>query len=206
MKILKILCALGGMIFFSLTSASATTVIPMDLKELAENAELIFVGTVTHIGSEKEAKTIHTYVTFSDLQVLKGIHLDPTIEIRLGGGTVRGETVEVLGMPKFVVGERALIFLAGNFQYLCPIVGWGQGRYKVKREHTSGKDFIFDDADTPVTEIRGNKIVRSKKITELRGSPGVPDHGVTPEERETETRVTLEGFTAAIEAIMGIGE
>lgn len=125
MKVLKILLFLSGMTFLAWSSAYALTVVlPVDLKDLTVNAELIFVGTVSDIRSQKEANKIYTYVTFSDLQLIKGIYLEEIITVRFDGGTVRGETFRIPGMPKFVVGERDLLFLAANFRSVCPIVGW----------------------------------------------------------------------------------
>ena len=106
MRILKILTAVVSITFLSLTSASATTLIPMDLKDLTAKAELIFVGTVINIRSERQTHTIDTYVTFSDLRVLKGSYVAATIEMRLLGGSIAGESVQVYGMPNFVVGEK----------------------------------------------------------------------------------------------------
>jgi hypothetical protein len=195
--------------FITLTSAFATTLIPMDFQDLTAKAELIFVGTVIDIRSEKAANTIYTHVTFADLRVLKGSDPGATIEVRLSGGTVAGETVHVFGMPEFVVGEKNIIFLAGNSQFICPIVGSGQGRFKVRWDEISRQEVIFDDRDVPVTEIRGREIVRAKRTQNPKGSPGVPDRGVVAirevQKQEFETKVPLEGFVSAIETRMGIG-
>ena len=205
MKRLKLLFAL---MFIPLTSAFATTLSPVDFQDLTAKAELIFVGTVIDIRSEKAADTIYTHVTFADLRVLKGTEPGATIEVLLSGGTVAGETVHVFGMPEFVVGEKNIIFLAGNSQFICPIVGWGQGRFKVRWDEVSRQEVVFDDRDVPVTEIRGREILRAKRIRSPKGLPGVPDRGevVVPEvqKQESEKRVPLESFVSAIETRMGI--
>ena len=207
MKTLKILCALVGMMVLSPTSTTALTVIPMDLGDLTAEAELIFIGTVTNIRSERKPNTIYTYVIFSELRTVKGIYLQETIEVRLTGGTVAGETLSIPGMPKFIVGDRDLIFLAGNLRYICPIVGWGQGRFKIRWDEAFGQDAVFDDADTPVTGVVGDEIIRAKTAVNLQeSSPGVPDSGETPvpQAQELETRASLESLIAAIETKMGI--
>lgn len=211
MKILRTLCALAAIMFFPPTSALALTVLPMDLKGLTERAELIFVGTAIDIRSAKR-DTIYTYVTFSDLRIVKGTSLESTIDVRLTGGTVAGESLEVPGMPQFVVGERDLIFLAGNFQYICPIVGWGQGRFKIKRSETSGQEAVFDGAGVRVTGIRGNKVMRPRIfVNPKNSSPGVPDTGevITRQSQELQTRksqtaIPLTRFISGIERVMGI--
>ena len=205
MKSLRILFAM----FISLTSAFATTLIPMDFQDLTAKAELIFIGTVIDIRSEKDIHTIYTHVTFADLRVLKGSDPGATIEVRLSGGTVAGESVHVFGMPEFVVGEKNLIFLAGNTQFICPIVGWGQGRFKVRWDEVSRQEVVFDDRDVPVTEIRGREIVRARRTRNAKGSPGVPDRGQVVvrevQKQELETRLPLDSFVSAIETRMGIG-
>jgi hypothetical protein len=207
MKTLKILFALAWMTLLSLPSASATTVVPRDLAELTADAEMIFIGTVIDIRSERQNRSIYTYVTFADLRVLKGSHLRRTIEVRLSGGTVAGETLRVFGMPSFVVGEQNLIFLAGNFQFLCPIVGWGQGRFKIRWDEVSRQEVVFDDSDVPVTDIRGKEIVRANKTRIPRGSPGVPERGMSLVHtlQAPETKVSLKSLVSAIETRMGIG-
>jgi hypothetical protein len=212
-RVLKVHLVVGWMLLIFLPLARATTIVPMDLADLTTNAELIFIGTVTDISSERDARTIYSYVTFSDLEVLKGTYLEETIEVRLSGGTVAGETVQVVGMPKFVIGERNLIFLAGNFKFVCPIVGWGQGRFKILRDEITGQEMVFDNSDIPVVEIEGNKIIRARKSGITQGSAGVPEGlpkvvdraaGSIKMSQEVEKRLTVESFISAIEKKMGI--
>ena len=208
MKTLRMLCALAGIFFMSIATGRATTVLPMNLKDLTVNAELIFGGTVSDIRSEKQGNTIYTYVTFSNLQFVKGTHVGPTIEVRLSGGSVADETIEVVGMPNFVLGERNLIFLAGNHRYLCPIVGWEQGRFKIRWDGVSRREVVFDGANDPVTEISGNQIVKGRKARLARGFPGVPDSGPAAsvdvqQQREEKRALSLGEFVSAVEKIMG---
>jgi hypothetical protein len=189
------------------TPAPATTLIPMDFADLTANAELIFVGTVSDIQAERAVDTIYTHVTFADLHVLKGSHPGEAIGVRLMGGSVGSERVQAFGMPQFVIGERSLIFLAGNFRHVCPIVGWGQGRFKIRWDAHAGQEVVFDDREVPVTAVRDREIVRARKIAERRGSPGTPDIGevIVPDTPESEPSMSLEAFIRAIETRMGIG-
>jgi hypothetical protein len=202
--------ALGiGLVWLALApvAASATTLIPVDFAELTGRAETIFVGTVSDIQVRRAAETIFTHVTFSDLRVVKGSHPDGTVQVRLWGGTVDGATVRVFGMPRFVLGETNLVFLAGNGQSACPIVGWGQGRFKVRWDPVSRQELVFDDRDRPVTEIRGEQIIRARPAGRPRGTPGVPTAGeiVLPDPAEDDRRVSLESFIQAIQVRMSAG-
>ena len=207
MKILTLLYTLAGAVLFSTAAANATTVLPMNLKDLTVGAEIIFVGTVSDIRSEKQVNAIYTYVAFSNLQFVKGEHPGTTIEIRLFGGSVGGETIEVLGMPRYVLGERNLIFLAGNYRYICPVVGWGQGRFKIGRDTLSGRQVMLDGVNRPVTEIAGNQIVTESNARPSRGFPGIPVSGPMPSlhfdhPREQKKPVSLQEFIAFIHKII----
>ena len=184
--------------------APGTTLIPMDLGDLTAKAEDIFVGTVSDVRSEKADGMIVTYVTFSDLRVVKG-SLEDSVEVRLSGGTVGEETLHVYGMPRFEVGERNLVFLAGNGRHGCPIVGWGQGRFRIRHDQGSRQELVFDDGDAPVAAIRDRQIVRATRERGRRGSPGVPDagHVVIAPPVAPRGRLSLESFVAVIETRMG---
>lgn len=212
MKTLKTLCALLGMMFFYNLPTFALTVMPMDLRDLTAQAGMIFIGTVTDIRSEKDSNTIYTYVTFSDLRVVKGIYLDETIKVRLSGGTVAGETLHIPGMPKFVVGDKDIIFLAGNFRYFCPVVGWGQGRFKIRWDENLRQEVVFDNSNVSVKGIKGNKIIRASTVmSPQNASPGVPDTGEisAPKAEELEAqrldkKLSLKNFITVIEREMGV--
>ena len=72
MKALRIMGALVWTMLFSSASSFALTVRQVDLKDLTTKADLIFIGIVTTIKTERAPNTIYTYVTFSDLQGSEG--------------------------------------------------------------------------------------------------------------------------------------
>src|SRR5436853_5520041 len=88
----------------ALVQVDATTVIPPTFDQLVEQAELIFQGTVTDVRSvwegEGAQRHIDTYITFQTQDSLKG-NVDASYTIRLLGGTVGDETMEVTDAPKF---------------------------------------------------------------------------------------------------------
>src|SRR4030095_16313553 len=87
----------GACLIFS-SSLLATTVIPPSFDELVSRAELIFQGSVTDVRSqwigEGAQRHIVTYVTFSVADAIKGSP-GATYTIRMLGGTVDGQTMEV---------------------------------------------------------------------------------------------------------------
>ena len=208
MKKLHMLYALAVLSLISFSNAGATTVLPMDLGKLTANAEMIFIGTVVDVRSQKESNALYTYVTFGDLEIVKGTYTAATIEARLLGGSVGGETLEVVGMPKFVLGERNMIFLAGNFRYSCPIVGWGQGRFKIAWDELSRQEVILDNESIPISGVKDKEVVRAKRGRAVTGFPGIPDSRVAdvlsePQQREIQT-FPVQDFVSVIQTIMGI--
>jgi hypothetical protein len=112
--------------------AKATVVVPKDFVALCREADLIFVGTVTDTRSrwvDEADGDIETLVTFSDLDPLLGVE-QGTVTLRFSGGEMDGRREEIAGIPRFHVGERAVIF-ARRGRWLNPIVGFRQGCFRV---------------------------------------------------------------------------
>ncbi|HUS37563.1 MAG TPA: hypothetical protein VM680_19600 [Verrucomicrobiae bacterium] len=126
-------------------NAFATTVIPPTFEEMTDRAEVIFVGKVVSLRSEWRGvgtqRAIFTLVEFEKTETLKG---DPgrSITLQFLGGTVGEATLEVGGVPKFKVGDRELLFVAKNGVQVCPIVGVFHGKFGVRKDQKSGRDFL----------------------------------------------------------------
>src|SRR5438105_705819 len=94
------------------TSSWALTVVPRTFTELVELADWVLIGTVTQVTSAVEAKgeRIYTYVTLTDLEVIKGEWHDTEYVLRVSGGVVaqRGELYP--GLPQFEQGRRYILF------------------------------------------------------------------------------------------------
>ncbi|MFI5398116.1 MAG: hypothetical protein ACHQ9S_21475 [Candidatus Binatia bacterium] len=151
-----VLTALAGA-----TPADAMVVVQRDFPELVARAEQIVVGTVTDIepGADNSGVPV-TFVTLSDLSVLKG-DVGPTLTLRFYGGTVGNAVVQVPDMPTFTVGERDLLFVAGNNRDVCPLVGVWQGRFYVRFDPTLGTDIVEDSTHQSLTGIAGRKLLRA---------------------------------------------
>src|SRR3984893_18899179 len=103
-----------GIVFSGVTG---TTVIPPTFEQLVKQAELIFQGTVTDARSVWEGeggqRHIETYVTFNVEDSVKG-QPGSSYTIRMLGGTVGDQTMEVTDTPKFKVGDREILFVEHN--------------------------------------------------------------------------------------------
>lgn len=141
---------------FALASAQATTVIPPSFDELVDQAQLIFQGTVTNTESqwagEGGNRRIVTYVTFKVDEAIKG-DAGASYTIRMFGGTVDGQTMEVTDSPKFKVGDRDIVFVENNGSQFIPLVGIMHGRYRVQQEKATGREVVMSNAGHPVKDV-----------------------------------------------------
>lgn len=131
----------------AVVSVRATTVIPPTFDQLVSDAELIFQGTVTAsrsqwIGQGTE-RHIVTYITFRIEDAIKGAS-GKSYAIRMLGGTVGGETIEVSDTPKFKVGDRDILFVEHNGNQFVPLVGIMHGRFHVQTD-AGGREIVTKD-------------------------------------------------------------
>jgi hypothetical protein len=141
---------------FGLSAAWGTTVVPPTFEELVSQAEVIFQGAVTDVRSEWAGagtqRHIVTYVTFRVEDSFKG-NLGATYSIRLLGGTVDGETMEVTDTPKFNVGDRDILFVENNGSQFVPLVGISHGRFRLQRDQITGRDVVMINDRAPLSDV-----------------------------------------------------
>jgi hypothetical protein len=156
MKLLRSLFLLSCLLLLALPSAWATTVIPPTFDELVTSAEMIFEGTVTAMRSEWAGqgsdRHIVTFVTFRIQDAIKGAPGD-TYAIRMFGGTVDGQTMEVTDAPRFKVGDRDILFVEHNGSQFIPLVGIMHGRFHVVQDETGVNEKIAKDSGAPLANV-----------------------------------------------------
>ena len=134
-------------------AATATTLVPQDLSAMIDEAELIFVGSALHsevVAAEKGAVPV-TLVTFAVDETLKGETEYPgEITLLFGGGAIGERGFAFPGMPEFALGDRHLLFVAGNGERLCPIMGWAQGKLDFVAHPETGAELLVDHSGRPV--------------------------------------------------------
>jgi hypothetical protein len=154
--------ALALLLFSAARSAEATTVLPMDVAQLSDRAEIVFTGTAVQstVALSKDGSEPYTFVTFNVHEVLKGWTLGRQLTLRFTGGEIGGSTVRFEGMPAFEPGETYLLFVRGNGTSLCPVVGWWQGQFRYSRQAGSRKQILVDSADAPVRGVEQGRFQR----------------------------------------------
>lgn len=116
----------------------ATSVLPLYLDEIVDQATTAFQGTVTdsHSARDPVSHAVVTYTTFAVSDVLKG-SVPATYTIKQIGGELPGEKLQfrVMGIPKFTVGQEYIVFMAGvSAQGFSSPIGLAQGRYTVRHD------------------------------------------------------------------------
>jgi hypothetical protein len=139
-----------------LHATRGTTVIPPTFDELVSRAEVIFQGTVTDVRSqwtgEGAQHRIESYVTFKVEDAMKGAPGE-SYTLRMLGGTVDGETMEVSDSPKFKVGDRDVIFVENNGSQFIPLVGIMHGRFHVDKDKQTGREMITTNEREPLKDL-----------------------------------------------------
>lgn len=119
------------------TAAHALSVVPRSFDELVALADLVVVGTVAAQRSRDDGAPGHgisTYITLTDLEIVKGTLSEPDYTLRGAGGRAGGRAQEYTGLPQLRTGERYVLFVRGNHRELFPVVGVQQGVFRVLRD------------------------------------------------------------------------
>ena len=112
----------AGLILVSL-NAGATTLIEMNIDDLAQSAEVIFEGEVIEVTSRTDnAGSISTFVTFLIHDVVKGDLTGTTIELKFLGGESEGRIVAVSGLQQPELGEVGIYFVESTTQDLIYVL------------------------------------------------------------------------------------
>jgi hypothetical protein len=155
MKLSRSLILLS-LIALALPAARATTVIPPTFDELVTKAEMIFEGTVTGSRSEWTGeganRHIVTYVSFKIEDAIKGAP-GSNYTLRMMGGTVDGQTMEVSDAPRFKVGDRDILFVENNGTQFIPLVGIMHGRFHVQPDENGANEKIAKDNGAMVADV-----------------------------------------------------
>jgi hypothetical protein len=153
----KLLPILGltalGLVMSSQAGAAGT----IDEPAMLKRADLVFEGVVERVEyafSDPQGGTRpripHTFVTYRIADVIRGDVQGDTITLRFIGG--RGDEAEFVmasELPLFDVGERDVLFVSGNTESGCPLVGCTAGRFRIIEGHVfndEGQAIEFDTA------------------------------------------------------------
>lgn len=129
--------------------ARAATLIHMTLEEMAERSSAILRGRCVRVYSQwnPQHTDIYTHSVFRVERYYRGL-LGMELEIVEPGGAVDGWESVYPGIPRFAVGEEAVLFLWTGRSGRHQVIGYGQGVFRLT---TDGKT-VQSLGDEPVIE------------------------------------------------------
>ena len=85
------------------------------------------------------------------------------------GGTIGDSTMDVIGMPKFTVGQRSVLFVSSS-RAASPLVGFMHGRFRVERDSAGVDRVRTHDGRSPagVTGFGAQRRNGTLSITPMR--------------------------------------
>ena len=184
----------------------ATTILGMNIDEVAQGAELIFEGEVVERNVlDNAAGMIVTYVTFRIEELIKGEYDEPLLELKFTGGRLGGQIMEISGLRIPSPNEEGIYFVESvNRNLVNPLLGWSQGHYLIYEE--SGERRVSTVNDRPVTDVlstRSVPIALRKPVSVIDGdtdpATGVVASSDTP---GPDQALTTESFKAKIRALI----
>jgi hypothetical protein len=94
-------------------SAKATTVVMLSDTEMALDSQIIITGEVHSVVSawDDSRQMIWTYVEIERDLLIKGNLLESKIVLKQEGGEVWPYGIEIFGQPKFIPGQKVLLYL-----------------------------------------------------------------------------------------------
>jgi hypothetical protein len=206
-------CAAGKTLVSVLTSylmlvspLGATTILGMNIDEVAQGAELIFEGKVVeHNVRENAAGMIVTYVTFRIEELIKGEYDEPLLELKFTGGRLGGQIMEISGLRIPSPNEEGIYFVESvNRNLVNPLLGWSQGHYLIYEE--SGERRVSTVNDRPVTDVLSTQsvpVALRKPVSVIDGDTE-PATGVvvSSDSPDPDQALTTESFKAKIRALI----
>lgn len=134
----RLILAVAFLLLPAITHASRMR--PVNLEEMVRLSGRIVQGRCVEVRVEQDARAgAVTVVTLQVDRTVKG-KADRKIEIRLTGGLGPGGRPEVVGMPRFLVGEEVILFLHRESRLgLTSPVGLGQGKFVLRPDGRGGR-------------------------------------------------------------------
>jgi hypothetical protein len=150
----------------------ALEVPPLPFEVVVRSADVVFRGTVVRVESSwvstESGPAIVTLVTFRVERTLKG-KLGAELSLEFLGGRVGEEVLEVVGAPRFEVGQRDVICAQVDDRYVSPITGFNQGRFRINRDGTSGHEYVTTSSGFPVVNGAADSRTRTLSLSPTTG-------------------------------------
>ena len=184
----------------------ATTILGMNIDEVAQGAEIIFEGKVVeHNVRENDAGMIVTYVTFRIEELIKGEYDEHLLELKFTGGRLGGQIMEVSGLRIPSPNEEGIYFVESvNRNLVNPLLGWSQGHYLIYEQN--GVRRVSTVSERPVTDVLSTQAVpvALRRPASVIDGDTDPATGVLASSQTLDSAqgLTAESFKAKIRALV----
>ena len=152
----------GVILLLAAAAVEASTVAPLNLKELSTLARRVVIGRVERLTSYQDASSgrILSRVQIAETHWVEGSSPVSSLSFEMTGGTFGGRRQWISGFPSLEVGDRVVLFLADETSTpLGPTVGLWQGVFFIEPDADGGRDTIADHRRRPLAAIRGEQLV-----------------------------------------------
>ena len=188
-------CALVLILLTASSGLMATTVAQLSFDDVVANAELVFEGRVLAVEArETGPRSIHTFVEFEVLDVLKGEYTEQRIELSYLGGRGGSRQLEVSEMQVPAVGETGVYFIESlSADQLHPLVGWSQGHYLIVRD-SNGRSHVQSAGQQPIRAVTIAPFAAAQTLNDDGVASGVHIQAIADES----SAMSADGFKALV--------
>lgn len=193
MRFLLLLCLALGLLAAA-PALRAATVIPPEFSELSARPDYIVRARVVHVEPElrltQGRELIFTRITLEVLEVIAGQPPQPLVLTMLGGRIDDAE-LTVHGVPTFSVGDEDILFIKDNGKNFHPLYGVMHGRYPVKRDKLTGREYITRSNGVPMADVAEVSLPMSDgSAAALQRQRRSPADALTPAQFASQVRQT----------------
>ncbi|HKB12489.1 MAG TPA: hypothetical protein VKD69_17630 [Vicinamibacterales bacterium] len=134
----------------------ATSLIAPSFEELIAQADAVFESEVidaqAHLLTDRDGEMIVTDVRFRVDKVLKGAPAS-TVVLQFLGGEVGDVGLRVDGVPRFVRGDRDVLFARTAQGLASPLVGMMHGRVRISGARSTSVQYVQFFDRTPLRDV-----------------------------------------------------
>lgn len=148
------LLLLGSLLF---NPAAATSVVPPEFEQLVTGSDYVVRAVVESTRSEyRDGPQGRVIVTFVRLRVQENVVGEPpaVLELEMLGGRIGDHEMRIAGAPVFAKGDDDILFVSGNGRTFYPLYALMHGRYPVKRDARTGREYVSRSNAVPLQSVR----------------------------------------------------
>lgn len=168
---LFVCAALVAALLASASNASATSARRLSNQDMAQEAEVIAIGTAIDVQTLWEGRTLVTVITLKVNDTLKGAP-GATLSIALPGGIDANRQFPIAmtyaGAPQIGVGEEVFVFLGRDdeVQNGLIVLGFSQGKFSIVSD-TKGRKVVERDLTAILLDSGAGIVPGSRSLTSL---------------------------------------